>query len=79
MPNKLYEIMSEVFDVKISEINDQSSPETITSWDSMNMYVLINEVETGFAVKFNLDEILEIKNVGDFKRQLEKHGVNINE
>ena len=66
-------------DVNISEINDQSNPETITSWDSMNMYVLINEIETEFAVKFNLDEILEIKNVGDFKRQLEKHGVNINE
>ena len=41
--------------------------------------MLINEIETEFAVKFNLDEILEIKNVGDFKRQLEKHGVNINE
>jgi acyl carrier protein len=79
MPNKLYEIMSEILDVNISEINDQSNPETITSWDSMNMYVLINEIETEFAVKFNLDEILEIKNVGDFKRQLEKHGVNINE
>ena len=71
--------MSEILDVNISEINDQSNPETITSWDSMNMYVLINEIETEFAVKFNLDEILEIKNVGDFKRQLEKHGVNINE
>ena len=38
MSNKLYEIMAKVFDVDVSEINDQSGPETINSWDSMNMY-----------------------------------------
>ena len=36
MTSKLYEILSQVFDIDISLINDQSSPETIESWDSFH-------------------------------------------
>ena len=66
-------------DVPESEINDQTSPENIESWDSLSLYMLIDDIETEFNVKFILEEILEIKNVGDFKKQLKKHGVDINE
>ena len=79
MSNKLYSIISKVMDVPESEINDQSSPENIESWDSLNLYMLIDDIETEFNVKFILEEILEIKNVGDFKKQLKKYGVDINE
>jgi acyl carrier protein len=79
MPNKLYSIISKVMDVPESEINDQSSPENIESWDSLSLYMLIDDIETEFNVKFILEEILETKNVGDFKKQLKKHGVDINE
>tara|TARA_Y100000310_G_scaffold203470_1_gene203697 strand:+ start:1813 stop:2052 length:240 start_codon:yes stop_codon:yes gene_type:complete len=79
MSNKLYSIISKVMDVPESEINDQTSPENIESWDSLNLYMLIDDIETEFNVKFILEEILEIKNVGDFKKQLKKHGVDINE
>jgi acyl carrier protein len=64
--------------IPTSEINDQSGSESISNWDSFNLYVLLNEIEKEFKVKFSLEETLEIKNVGDFKKQLEKHGVNIN-
>jgi len=79
MSNKLYSIISKVMDVPESEINDQTSPENIESWDSLSLYMLIDDIETEFNVKFRLEEILEIKNVGDFKKQLKKHGVDINE
>ena len=38
------------------------------------MYVLINEVETEFGIKFSLDEILEIQNVQNIENLLVKHG-----
>ena len=79
MLNKLYSIISKVMDVPESEINDQSSPENIESWDSLSLYMLIDDIETEFNVKFILEEILETKNVGDFKKQLKKHGIDINE
>lgn len=74
MNNKLYLIISKVFNIDISLINNNSSPKTIDTWDSMNMYVLINEVETEFGIKFSLDEILEIQNVQNIENLLVKHG-----
>ena len=79
MSKKLFEIISRVMNVSISQINDDSGSESIQEWDSFNMYVLLNDIEKEFNIKFSLDETLEIKNVGDFKKQLKKHGVDINE
>ena len=78
MPKKLFEIVSRVMNVPISQINDNSGSESIQEWDSFNMYVLLNEIEKEFNIKFLLEEAFEIKNVSDFKKQLEKHGVNVN-
>lgn len=72
---KLFEIISRVLNAPITQINDESGPETMDGWDSFNLYVLLDEIETTYNVKFNLDETLEIKNVGDFKKILQKHGV----
>ena len=79
MSEKLYNIISKIFSVPITEINDASNPETIESWDSLNLYMLIDDIETEFNVKFTLEEILEIKNVGDFKKLLVNHGCELNE
>ncbi len=79
MSEKLFEIISRVMNIPILEINDDSGSESIQEWDSFNMYVLLNEIEKEFNIKFSLEETLEIKNVGDFKKQLKKHGVDINE
>ena len=65
--------------VPVSQINDQSSPETIERWDSFNGLVLVDELEAEFQIKFTLDEVLDVKNVGDIKKYLRKHGVVLNE
>jgi len=74
MTDKLYEIVARVFDVPVSQITDESGQEDIESWDSFNVYVLLDEVESAFNVKFDLDETLEIKKVKDFRKLLQKHG-----
>jgi acyl carrier protein len=79
MSKKLFDIISRVMNVQISQINDDSGSESMPEWDSFSMYVLLNEIEKEFNIKFSLEETLEIKNVGDFRKQLEKHGVNLNE
>jgi len=75
MTSKLYEIISSTLSVPISQINNESGPETIENWDSFSVYVLLDEIETTYNVKFDLDETLEIKNVGILKKLLQKHGV----
>jgi len=77
MSEKLYQIISKVFNVDNSRINDETSPENLEEWDSFNFYVLLDEIENQFSITFDLDETLEIKKVGDFKKLLEKNGVEI--
>ena len=78
MSEKLYNIISQVFSVPISEINDESSPETIESWDSFNGLILVDELESNFNIKFSVSEIIDVKNVKDIKRHLNNHGVDLN-
>ena len=76
MSDRLYKIVSKVFGVDVSKINDDSNPENLEEWDSFNFYVLLDEIENEFNIKFDLDETLEIKKIGDFKKMFEKHGIN---
>ena len=75
MSKKLYDIVSKVFNVNLDRINDDSSPENLEEWDSFNFYVLLDEIENEFDVKFDLDETLEIKNIGDIKKLFVKYGI----
>ena len=76
MSEKLHSIISKVFSVPISEINDESGPETIESWDSFLGLVLIDELESNFNVQFSLSEIVDIKTIKQIKNILKNHGVN---
>ncbi len=76
MNDKLKQIVARTFNVNNERINDETSPENLEEWDSFNFYVLIDEIENGFNMKLDLDEILEIKKIGDFKKIFEKHGIS---
>ena len=71
MTKTLFEIISRVMNVPIEKISDSSGPDSIPEWDSFNMFVLLDEIEKEFDVKFSLEETLEIKTVGDFRKKLE--------
>ena len=75
MSKKLYDIVSKVFNVNLDRINDDSNPENLEEWDSFNFYVLLDEIENEFDVKFDLDETLEIKKIGDIKKLFVKYGI----
>jgi len=79
MSNKLYSIISKVMDVPESEINDQTSPENIESWDSFHGLVLVDELENNFNIKFTIEEITDVQNVGDIKRHIKNHNIDLDE
>lgn len=71
MSNKLYDVIAKVMKVPVSRINNESSPENIETWDSFHGLVLLDEIETAFNAKFTLDEVINIKTVGDIERILQ--------
>jgi acyl carrier protein len=69
MSKTLFQIVSEVMNIPIEKISDISGPESIPEWDSFNMFVLLAEIEKEFNVNFSLEETLQIKTVGDFRKK----------
>ena len=79
MSDKVHSIVAKVFSIPISDITDESGPETIESWDSFNGLILVDELEKNFDIKFSISEITDVKTVADIKRHLKNHDVTINE
>ncbi|MEM3062286.1 MAG: acyl carrier protein [Nitrososphaerota archaeon] len=79
MSQRLYSLIARVMGVNVSEINDESSPQTIPSWDSFNSYVLLDELESEFKTQFTIDEVVNTKNVADIKHYLNVHGIVLND
>ena len=69
MAKTLFQIVSEVMNIQIEKISDNSGPESIPEWDSFNMFVLLAEIEKEFNANFSLEETLQIKTVGDFRKK----------
>ena len=76
---QLKKILSKVLGVNETDINDDSSPDNIKSWDSFNGLMLVSELENEFKISFTIDEVVNVKTVGDIKKALIKHGVKLDE
>ena len=79
MSQRLYSLIAKIMNVPVSQINDESGPESIDSWTSFNGYVLLYELEEEFKTKFTIDEALDVKTVSDIKRHLKNHGTVLND
>jgi acyl carrier protein len=60
--DRIKSIMSTVFEIPEEQIKDNSSPDTIESWDSLKHMNLIIALEEEFEVEFNDNEIFEMMN-----------------
>jgi acyl carrier protein len=76
-PDPLFQIFSEVFNVPLDSLNNASSQDTISEWDSFGMVSIINEIEKKFNVEFDLLEIADFKNIGIIRSILIEKGVTI--
>lgn len=74
---KLHAILSKVLGVNEQTITDAMGPDTVENWDSYNALMLVSELEIGFNVHFIMDEVVAVKNVGDIKDALQRHGIKI--
>ena len=73
MNERLYKIISQVFNVRLEDINEESGPENLEEWDSFKFLVLIDKIETEFNTKFDLKDILGIKKVRDLEEVISKY------
>ncbi len=62
MNNQIKELMANIFEVEVSDIGDDASPENIESWDSLKHMNLIVVLEEEFNVQFTDEEMLQMLN-----------------
>ena len=72
---KLYQVIADVFQVDVSDVDDESSQDTIPKWDSLGMVALVGELEQAFGVQFDILEIVDFRNVGIIKTILSEKGI----
>jgi acyl carrier protein len=60
--SKTLEVFRKVFGSQ-TPVTENSSAENIDKWDSLNHILLIQELERTFQLKFDLFEIIELKDV----------------
>ena len=77
MEKKLRQIMSQVFEVPIEEITENTSPDTVDKWDSLQHMNLILALEETFNVTFSSEEITEMLNYKLIVMTLREHGIKI--
>ena len=61
--DRINNVMSVVFEMPIEEINSESSPNTIESWDSLKHMNMVIALEEEFNVEFTDDNIIELINM----------------
>lgn len=75
MSNQLYDIIAKVMNIPASSLIDSMGPVTIENWTSFNGYVLLHELETGFNVKFTINEAMDVTTIADIKKHLKNKGI----
>ncbi|MCL2591836.1 MAG: acyl carrier protein [Defluviitaleaceae bacterium] len=61
----LRDIIFDVLDDKELKITRETSAEDIEDWDSLAQISIISSCESAFGIRFELSEVLQMKNVGD--------------
>ena len=70
----LRSIFEDVFEY-IEPLTRETSPEHVARWDSLQHIALVHAIETTFAISLSMDEMMEMRTVGDIEAVLRRHGV----
>lgn len=64
MSEVLYQLFSEVLEIPVTELNENTSPENTPQWDSLAAMMLVAAIENEFNVQLTTKEILKMSNLG---------------
>ena len=76
---RLKRVLTKVLNIKAGKINDKTSPENVKTWDSLHGLLLVTELENEYKVKFTMEDVLSVRNIGDIKKALKRYGIKVEE
>ena len=69
---RLNTVFQDVFDDENIKVNEKTTSNDIEDWDSLEHINLIVAVEKEFGIKFNMNEVTSMKNVGEMVAIIEE-------
>ena len=76
MEERIKKIVSKVFDVSENEIDDNTSPDTLSKWDSLGHLNLVLSLEAEFGISLLPEEAMEMLSVKLIRLILEERGIS---
>jgi len=73
MENRIKKVMSDVFNINLNSINNDSSPDNIENWDSLNHMNLIVALEEDFNIEFDDKDIENLLNFQLINLTIKEH------
>jgi len=68
---KVRTIASDVFSVPLPQIQIDSSPETVDSWDSIQHLTLALTLEEKFGIQLSPEEIERMRNISEIAKMIQ--------
>lgn len=62
---KINEVFRDVFEDEDIVVSDSTTADDIDDWDSLEHINLVNAIEDEFDIKFDMGQIVTMKNVGE--------------
>src|SRR5262249_1185129 len=70
---RLLEIFSEALGTDPKAVTDESSPETLATWTSLNHLLLMSSIEEQFGLTLGTDEMLQTSTFGGLRELVARH------
>ncbi len=71
---QLAAIFEDVFQYT-GQLRRSTSPDDVSRWDSLQHIALVRCLEETFEIQLSMDEMMEMRTVGDVENVLRRHGV----
>lgn len=71
--DKVVEVCKDVFGNDELVLNEKSCAANVEEWDSLTHLSIISDLEDEFEIKFSLDEITNVKNLGELVIAVANH------
>lgn len=75
--DRLYQTVAEVLGVPFDSLSEESSPDFIPSWDSLNHLNLVMALESEFGVSLSAEDVLDMRNMVLIRTVLRGYGADV--
>jgi acyl carrier protein len=70
--SKIQSSFNESFNVEAQTVTLETAPGSVPGWDSMGHLTLATNLEKAFGLSFDVDELMEMENVGAIARIVQR-------